>query len=116
MGFFSLGILTSLQFAWWDVCASPMRSYNKVKVWRDKILDTVNYLQSESAKWKALFTTLKAPYSLLRGMGLNPQMAATFLFAGAVATTGVVAAEVMEGRSFSRVTQGITQHQLWVEY
>ena len=106
MGFFSLGILTSLQFAWWDVCASPMRSYNKVKVWRDKILDTVNYRQSESAKWKALFTTLKAPYSLLRGLGLNPQMAATFLFAGSVATTGVVAAEVMEGRSFSRGDSG----------
>ena len=53
MGFFSLGILTSLQFAWWDLCASPLRSYNKLKSWRDKILDTVNYLQSESAKWKA---------------------------------------------------------------
>mgnify|MGYP003664281280 FL=1 len=107
MGFFSLGILTSLQFFWWDVCASPLRSYNKVKVWRDKILDTVNYLQSESAKWKALFTTLKAPYSFLRACGLNPQMAATFLFAGSVATTGVVAAEVMEGRSFSRGDSGI---------
>ena len=106
MGFFSLGILTSLQFFWWDVCASPLRSYNKVKVWRDKILDTVNYLQSESAKWKALFTTLKAPYSFLRAMGLNPQMAATFLFAGSVATTGVVAAEVLEGRSFSRGDSG----------
>jgi len=106
MGFFSLGILTSLQFFWWDVCASPLRSYNKVKVWRDKILDTVNYLQSESAKWKALFTTLKAPYTFLRAMGLNPQMAATFLFAGSVATTGVVAAEVMEGRSFSRGDSG----------
>ena len=106
MGFFSLGILTSLQFAWWDLCASPLRSYNKVKVWRDKVLDTVNYLQSESAKWKALFTTLKAPYSFLRAMGLNPQMAATFLFAGSVATTGVVAAEVMEGRSFSRGDAG----------
>ena len=106
MGFFSLGILTSLQFFWWDVCASPMRSYNKVKVWLDKILDTVNYLQSESAKWKALFTTLKAPYTFLRAMGLNPQMAATFLFAGSVATTGVVAAEVMEGRSFSRGDSG----------
>ena len=106
MGFFSLGILTSLQFAWWDLCASPLRSYNKVKVWRDKVLDTVNYLQSESAKWKALFTTLKAPYSFLRAMGLNPQMAATFLFAGSVATTGVVAAEVMEGRSFSRGDSG----------
>ena len=107
MGFFSLGILTSLQFFWWDVCASPLRSYNKVKVWRDKILDTVNYLQSESAKWKALFTTLKAPYSFLRACGLNPQMAATFLFAGSVATTGVVAAEVMEGRSFSRGDSGV---------
>jgi len=106
MGFFSLGILTSLQFFWWDVCASPLRSYNKVKVWRDKILDTVNYLQAESAKWKALFTTLKAPYTFLRAMGLNPQMAATFLFAGSVATTGVVAAEVMEGRSFSRGDSG----------
>jgi archaellum component FlaG (FlaF/FlaG flagellin family) len=106
MGFFNLGILTSLQFFWWDVCASPLRSYNKVKVWRDKILDTVNYLQSESAKWKALFTTLKAPYTFLRAMGLNPQMAATFLFAGSVATTGVVAAEVMEGRSFSRGDSG----------
>ena len=107
MGFFSLGILTSLQFFWWDVCASPLRSYNKVKVWRDKVLDTVNYLQSESAKWKALFTTLKAPYTFLRAMGLNPQMAATFLFAGSVATTGVVAAEVMEGRSFSRGDSGV---------
>jgi len=106
MGFFSLGILTSLQFFWWDVCASPLRSYNKVKVWRDKILDTVTYLQAESAKWKALFTTLKAPYTFLRAMGLNPQMAATFLFAGSVATTGVVAAEVMEGRSFSRGDSG----------
>ena len=106
MGFFSLGILTSLQFFWWDLCASPLRSYNKVKVWRDKVLDTVNYFQSESAKWKALFTTLKAPYSFLRAMGLNPQMAATFLFAGSVATTGVVAAEVLEGRSFSRGDSG----------
>ena len=106
MGFFSLGILTSLQFFWWDLCASPLRSYNKVKVWRDKVLDTVNYLQSESAKWKALFTTLKAPYSFLRAMGLNPQMAATFLFAGSVATTGVVEADVLEGRSFSRGDSG----------
>ena len=106
MGFFSLGILTSLQFFWWDVCASPLRSYNKVKVWRDKILDTINYLQSESAKWKALFTTLKAPYSLLRAMGLNAPQAASLLFAGSVATTGVVAAEVMEGRSFSRGDSG----------
>ena len=106
MGDFSLGIFTSLQFLWWDFKASPVRSYNKVKLWRDKLLATVEYLQNESAKWKALFTTLKAPYTFLRACGLNPQMAATFLFAGSVATTGVVAAEVMEGRSFSRGDSG----------
>ena len=106
MGDFSLGIFTSLQFLWWDFKSSPVRSYNKVKLWRDKLLATVEYLQNESAKWKALFTTLKAPYTFLRACGLNPQMAATFLFAGSVATTGVVAAEVMEGRSFSRGDSG----------
>ena len=107
MGFFSLGILTSLQFFWWDVMASPVRTYNRVKVWRDKLLATVEYLQSESAKWRTAFNIVKSPYSFLRAMGLNPQMAATFLFAGSVATTGVVAAEVMEGRSFSRGDSGI---------
>ena len=106
MGLFSLGILTSLQFFWWDVMASPVRTYNRVKVWRDKLLATVEYLQSESAKWRTAFNIVKSPYSFLRAMGLNPQMAATFLFAGSVATTGVVAAEVMEGRSFSRGDSG----------
>ena len=104
---FGFGFLISLQFLWWDFIASPVRTYNKVRLWRDKILDTVNYLQAESAKWKALFTTLKAPYSFLRMMGLNPQMAASVLFAGSVATTGVAVAEVMEGRSFSRGDSGV---------
>ena len=107
MGFFSLGILTSLQFFWWDVCASPLRSYNKVKVWRDRLLAVVEMLQTESAKWRTAFTIVKSPYSFLRACGLNPQMAATFLFAGSVATTGVVAAEVMEPPSFSRGDSGI---------
>ncbi len=106
MGFFSLGILTSLQFFWWDLCASPLRSYNKVKVWRDKVLDTVNYLQSESAKWKALFTTLKAPYSFLRAMGLNPQMASNIPIRRICSHYWRSSREVLEGRSFSRGDSG----------
>ena len=104
---FSLGFYTTLQFALWRISTSPVRTYQKVKLWRDKILDTVNYLQSESAKWKALFTTLKAPYSFLRMMGLSPQMAASFLVAGSVATTGVAVAEVLEPPSFSRGDAGV---------
>ena len=39
-------------------------------------------------------------------MGLNPQMAVGLLFAGSVAGGGYVAAEVLEGRSFSRGDAG----------
>ena len=87
--------------------ASPVRTYNKVKVWRDKLLATVEYLQSESAKWRTAFTIVKSPYSFLRACGLNPQMAATFLFAGSVATTGAVTAQIMEPPSFSRGDAGV---------
>ena len=102
-----LRLLLSLEFGWWSFLRSPGHTYRRIIFYRDWILAKVDYLQSESAKWKALFTTLKAPYTLLRAMGLNPQMAATFLFAGSVATTGVVAAEVLEGRSFSRGDSGV---------
>jgi hypothetical protein len=106
MNNFSLGILASLQFFWLDFKASPMRSYNKVKLWRDKLLATVEYLQTESAKWRTAFSIAKSPYTFLRACGLNPQMALSVIFAGSVATTGVVAAEVMEGRSFNRGDSG----------
>ena len=104
---FSTGFLVSVQFIWWSFLRSPGHTYRRIIFYRDWILAKVEYLQNESAKWKALFTTIKAPYSFLRACGLNPQMAATFLFAGSVATTGVVAAEVLEGRSFSRGDSGV---------
>jgi hypothetical protein len=104
---FGFGFLIALQFLWWDFIASPLRSYNKIKIWRDKILATVEYLQSESAKWKALFTTVKFPYTVLRSFGLSPQLAASLLIGGSVATTGVVAAEVMQPPSFSRGDPGV---------
>tara|TARA_R100000306_G_C4376673_1_gene142223 strand:+ start:1097 stop:2092 length:996 start_codon:yes stop_codon:yes gene_type:complete len=104
---FGLGIFTALQFFWWDVTASPVRTYNKLRAWRDRVLSTVEYLQNESAKWRALFTTLKLPYSALRMMGVSPNMAVSLLIGGSVATTGVVAAEVMQPPSFEAGDPGI---------
>ena len=106
---FSLGFYTTFQFLWWNVIASPVRTYNKVKAVRDKLLATIEYLQSESAKWRTAFNIAKSPYSLLRTMGVSPNMAVTLLIGGSVATTGVVAAEVMQPPSFSAGDPGIYQ-------
>ena len=107
MGDFSLGIFTSLQFLWWDFKSSPVRSYNKVKLWRDKLLATAEMLQSESQKWKALFTTLRLPYIALTKAGVSPNMAITLLIGGSVAGGTVVTAELLEPPSFSRGDSGI---------
>ena len=102
-----IGFLDSLGFFWKDFKRSPRKSYNKVKSGRDWLLAKVEYLQSESQKWRTTFNVLKSPYSFLRACGLNPQMAGSLLFAGSVATTGVVAAEVMQPPSFSRGDPGV---------
>jgi len=104
---FSIGFFVALQFLWWDFLDSPLKGYHKAKIWRDKILATVEYLQTESAKWKALFTTLKAPYTLLRAMGFSPQFAGSLLAAGSIAGGGVAVAEVMQPPSFSAGHAGV---------
>mgnify|MGYP003643962021 FL=1 len=86
---------------------SPLRLYRKAAVWRDWTLAKVDYLQGESDKWRKTFTTLKAPYSILRGMGLSPQMAIGLLAVGTTATTGVVAAEAMKPPSFAAGDPGV---------
>jgi len=100
-------ILFAFDLLWMDFLRSPRATYSKLIYWRDKILGTVEYLQSESAKWKALFTTVKMPYTVLRSFGLSPQLCASLLIGGSVATTGVVANEVMQPPSFSRGDAGI---------
>jgi len=102
-----ISFFIAIQFGWWGFLRSPGHTYRRAIFYRDKILATVEMLQSESAKWKALFTTLKAPYTLLRAMGVSPNMAVTLLIGGSVATTGVVAAEIMEPPSFSKGHAGI---------
>ena len=86
---------------------SPLRLYRKAAVWRDWTLAKVDYLQGESDKWRRTFTTLKAPYSILRGLGLSPQMAIGLLAVGTTATTGVVAAEALKPPSFAAGDPGV---------
>lgn len=86
---------------------SPVRLYRKAAVWRDWLLAKIDYLQGESDKWRRTFTTLKAPYSLLRGMGFSPQMAIGLLAVGSTAATGAVAVEAMKPPSFAAGDPGV---------
>ena len=99
--------LLALQFGWWSFLRSPRATYDGARYWRDWILAKVEYVQSESAKWRAAFTVAKMPYTVLRSFGLSPQLCASLLIGGSVVGTGVVAAEVLEGSSFARGDPGI---------
>ena len=86
----------------------PILVFRGAKRFRNWFLEKVDYLQSESEKWKRVFQVLRSPYSLLRAMGFSPQMTASFLIAGSTVGTGVVVNEtILEGRSFSRGDSGI---------
>ena len=86
----------------------PMTTYRKLKDIRDWILTKVTYLNEESAKWRTTFNILKSPYSLLRAMGLSPQMAIGILFAGSTAGGGIVINEtILAERSFTAGDSGI---------
>lgn len=91
-----------------NVIAAPKRIYNKTLVWRNWILEKVDYLQGESAKWRRTFQILKSPYSLLRAMGFSPQMAASFLIAGTAVGGGVAVNEtILAEKSFSNRDPGV---------
>lgn len=86
---------------------SPITTYRRLVKARNWLLVKVEYLQSESAKWKTTFNILKSPYSLLRLMGFSPQMAISFLVAGSAVGGGVVVNEtLLSERSFSRGDSG----------
>ena len=87
---------------------SPVAAYRKVKVFRDWVLEKVNYLNEESAKWRRIFNILKSPYSLMRAMGFSPQMAIGLLALGGTAGGGVIVNEtILAERSFSRGDSGV---------
>lgn len=86
---------------------SPITFYKKALVWRNWLLEKIDYLNGESEKWRRIFMVLRSPYSLLRTMGFSPQMAVSFLVAGSAVGSGVVVNEtVFAERSFSRGDSG----------
>jgi hypothetical protein len=87
---------------------SPRKAYESVRRARDWMLAKIEYLNSESAKWKMLFNVIKSPFSLLRTMGFSPQMAATMLFGATAVGGGAIVNEVVFAeKSFSRGDPGI---------
>jgi len=88
--------------------ASPRQFYVSVGKRRDWTLAKAAYLQEESGRWRALFSTIKAPYSFLRMMGLSPQMAVGLLALGSTAGSAVVVNEtLLSERSFGRGDSGV---------
>ena len=86
----------------------PIRSYQAAQRRRDWVVAKVEYLQTESGKWKTTFNIVKSPYSFLRMMGLSPQMATGLLVAGSTVGGGVVVSEtVFAERSFARGDAGV---------
>ena len=86
----------------------PIRAYRKTVIWRNWLLEKIDYLQTESAKWTRPFQVMKSPYSLLRAMGFSPQMAVGLIFAGSAVGGGVVVNEtVFAERSFQRGDSGV---------
>ena len=88
--------------------ASPRQTYVIAGRHRDALVAKIEYIHTESAKWRAMWAAIKAPYSILRAMGLNPQMAVGLLVAGGAAGGGVVVSEtVFAERSFERGDAGV---------
>jgi hypothetical protein len=80
----------------------PVRGYRRIVVFRNWLLAKVEYLQAESAKWKAAFTMAKLPYLALTKAGVSPNMAVSLLI-GATAVGGgvVVNTTLLSERSFA---------------
>jgi len=86
----------------------PMATYRKLKAGRDWLLEKIDYLNTESTKWRRTFNVMKSPYSFLRMMGFSPQMALGLIAVGGTAGTGVVVNEtVFAERSFENGDAGI---------
>ena len=86
---------------------SPVTTYKELVLFRDWLFEKIEYLNSESAKWRRFFNVLKSPYSLLRSFGLSPQLAIALLGIGTASGTAVAVNEVIQERSFSNSSPGI---------
>ena len=87
---------------------APVNTYRKLRAGRDWIFDKVEYLNSESKKWRTAFNIAKSPYTLLRALGFSPQMALGLLTIGGSVGGGVVVNEtVLKDRTFENGDAGI---------
>jgi hypothetical protein len=85
-----------------------MQTYRAIVVARDWLIAKIEYLNSESSKWKTTFNVIKSPYILLTKAGFSPQMAISFLAVGGVATTSVAVNEtLLADKSFFRGDAGV---------
>jgi len=101
------------------VLRSPITFYRKVVKVRNWLLAKIEYLNSESAKWKTTFSIMKSPYSLLTKMGFSPQMALGLIFAGSTVGGGVLVNEtILAERSFTNGDPGVyaAPHDVPVSY
>jgi hypothetical protein len=89
------------------VARSPMKTFRKMKLWRDWTLEKADYLETESAKWKRTFTIARSPYTILLKMGFSPQYAIGLLAVGTTTVTGAVAVEAMKPPSFAAGDPGV---------
>jgi len=89
------------------ILKSPVLIYRDLKQLRDWLFGKIEYLNGESAKWRRFFSIMKSPYTGLRMMGVNPQMAIAILGVGGATGATVAVAEVIEIRSFENRSPGI---------
>ena len=90
------------------VVHAPVRAYKRIIIWRNWVIAKIEYVNSESAKWRTAFTIVKSPYSFLRMMGLNQQTALALLALGSTAGTGVVVNEtILAEKSFRNGDSGV---------
>ena len=86
----------------------PVVLYKKAVKFRDWLFAKIEYLNSESVKWRRFFTVMSSPYSLLLKMGFSPQMALGLITIGSTAGTGVIVNEtILAERSFSNRDAGV---------
>ncbi len=101
-------VLKALKSAPKTIINTPINAYRKLRSCRDWLFEKVEYLNSESKKWRTAFNIAKSPYTLLRAMGFSPQMALGLLTVGGSVGGGVVVNEtILAERSFTAGDAGI---------
>ena len=85
----------------------PVNTYMKVKAGRDWLFAKIEYLNSESKKWRTAFNIAKLPYTILLKAGFSPNTAIALLFSASTVGSGIVINEtVLKDRTFEDGSPG----------